>query len=185
MLNINFSPFPVLTTERLVLRRIDENDLNELLFLRSDKEVIQYLDRDPVQSVEETNAFIRSLDTLLITNEAVTWGITLKENPKLIGTICIWHIQRQHHRAEVGYALYPDQWGKGIMNEALSCVLDYGFDVMKLHSMEAIVNPNNGSSIRLLKKNKFVEEGYFRENYFYKDKYLDSAVYSLLSSERK
>jgi len=185
MLNVNFSPFPELTTERLVLRQIVQDDVNELLFLRSDKNVIAFLDRDPADSTEETHEFIRTLDSFLSRNETVTWAVTQKGNLKMIGTICIWHINRQHHRAEIGYALYPDKWGKGIMQEALTCVLNYGFNTMKLHSVEAIVNPNNKASIKLLERNGFVREGYFRENYFFKDKYLDSAVYSLLSQERK
>jgi ribosomal-protein-alanine N-acetyltransferase len=54
---------------------------------------------------------------------------------------------------------------------------------MKLHSVEANVNPANNSSIKLLKKNKFVKEAHYKENYFYDGKFLDSAVYSLLSDQ--
>ena len=71
------------------------------------------------------------------------------------------------------------------MQEPITVVLEYGFNVMKLHSVEALVNPNNIASIRLLEKNGFIREAYFKENYFYNGRFLDTAVYSLLTSERK
>ncbi|MGE5859464.1 MAG: GNAT family N-acetyltransferase, partial [Ignavibacteria bacterium] len=63
--------------------------------------------------------------------------------------------------------------------------LNYGFKVMNLHSIEANVNPDNKASIRLLERNNFTREAYFKENYFYNGKFLDSAIYSLLISEFK
>jgi ribosomal-protein-alanine N-acetyltransferase len=67
------------------------------------------------------------------------------------------------------------------MHEALKAILDYGFQEMGLHSVEANVNPSNLASIRLLEKNHFIREAYFRENYFYDGRYIDSAIYSLLN----
>jgi ribosomal-protein-alanine N-acetyltransferase len=67
------------------------------------------------------------------------------------------------------------------MSEALQAVINYGFTSIKLHSITANVNPNNQPSIRLLEKNGFVREGYYKENYYYNGKFLDSAIYSLLT----
>ncbi|MBP6649301.1 MAG: GNAT family N-acetyltransferase, partial [Bacteroidia bacterium] len=78
--------------------------------------------------------------------------------------------------------LHPDYQKQGIMAEALLKVLDYGFKTMKLHSVEANVNPENAGSINLLEKSGFVREAYFRENYYYDGKFLDSAIYSLLTN---
>jgi ribosomal-protein-alanine N-acetyltransferase len=100
-----------------------------------------------------------------------------------MGTIGFWRIQKEHYRAEIGYLLHPSWQGKGIMREALKAVLDYGFQAMKLHSVEAHVNPSNASSIGLLEKCGFVREAYYRENYFYNGQFMDSAVYSLLAPE--
>ncbi len=85
--------------------------------------------------------FLKRIDELEKNTEAVTWGIALRNEPQLIGTICLWNIQKEHYRAEVGYNLHPDYWAKGIMQEAIKEVIDYGFNVMKLHSIEANVNP--------------------------------------------
>jgi RimJ/RimL family protein N-acetyltransferase len=183
MLITNFNPFPVIATNRLLLRKIDPSDVNEIFFLRSDARVMKYIDKAPAKSPDEAMQHINLILDLEKNNEAVEWAITLKEDTKLIGTICFWNIQKDHFRAEIGYALHPDYHGKGIMQEAMSKVLDYGFNIMKLHSVEANVNPGNAASIKLLERNKFIREAYFRENYFYDGNFLDSAIYSLLITQ--
>ena len=180
MLELNFNPFPTLTTDRLVLRQLDKTDADEMFFLRSNERVMKYLDRAPAKSVDEAVAFIQMINTAIANNESINWAITLKGEPKIIGDICFWRMDSPNHRAEIGYRLHPAHHGKGIMNEALHSVLDYGFNVMNLHSVEANTNPGNKESIRLLERNGFIREGYFKENYFYNGKFLDSAVYSLV-----
>jgi len=184
MLHINFNPFPVINTERLLLRRVEKSDVNEIFFLRSDKNVLQYLDTIPVATIAEAASWIERMNDLGKNNDAVTWAITLKQDNMLAGTICFWNITKEHYRAEIGYALHPKHQGKGIMQEAMTAILDYGFTIMKLHSIEANVNPNNSSSIKLLKRNNFIREGFFKENYFYDGKFFDSAIYSLISPEK-
>ena len=90
-------------------------------------------------------------------------------------------MQKEHYRAEIGYLLHPDYQQKGIMDEALKAVIKYGFETMQLHSIEANVNPANAASMKLLEKNGFVKEAYFKENYFYNGQFLDSVIYSLLN----
>ena len=114
-------------------------------------------------------------------NDSILWGICLKDTAPVIGTIGYWQIQKEHYRAETGYMLHPDYQGKGIMDEALKAVIKYGFETMQLHSIEANVNPANAASMKLLEKNGFVKEAYFRENYFYNGQFLDSVIYSLLN----
>jgi RimJ/RimL family protein N-acetyltransferase len=67
------------------------------------------------------------------------------------------------------------------MQEAMIIVIDYGFRAMHLHSIEANVNPDNAASIKLLQRNNFVREAYHKENYYFNGKFLDSAIYSLLT----
>lgn len=125
--------------------------------------------------------WIKKIERFEKTGDAINWSITLKGNDTLIGNICLFNIKKDHQRAELGYMLHPDYYGQGIMSEAIKAVLETGFKKYKLHSIEAIVNPKNKVSIRLLEKNKFKREAYFKENYFYNGKFLDSAVYSLLA----
>jgi ribosomal-protein-alanine N-acetyltransferase len=134
-----------------------------------------------MSSLEEASQLINKLLEMEKNNDAFTWAITYKPSSTLIGTICYWNIMKEHFRAEIGYLLHPMEQGKGIMQEALSAVLNYGFEVLKLHSVEANVNPNNVSSIKLLERNGFVREAYFKENYYYNNQFLDTAIYSLLT----
>jgi [ribosomal protein S5]-alanine N-acetyltransferase len=183
MLNPDFSPFPQLVTKRLILRQLNESDAEDLLFLRSDENVMEFIDREKTKSVEEALAFIQNINRAAEQNESILWGIALLEQPDtLIGTICIWNIQKEHYRAEVGYLLHPQHWRKGFMKEALLAVIDFGFNSVKLHSLEARIHPQNAASAAVLEKTGFIREAYFREDYFFRGKFGDTAVYSLLSN---
>jgi ribosomal-protein-alanine N-acetyltransferase len=182
MLLLNFNPFPFLSTERLNLRRISDEDEKEIFFLRSDKEMLQFLDRDPAQSIDEAREWIRMINKGIDDNQYIAWAIALKNDPLLIGTITFWNVKYEHYRAEIGYALHPLFQGRGLMNEAMTAVINYGFDSLKLHSIEANVNPSNAPSIRLLERSGFIREAYHRENYYYNGHFLDSAIYSLINS---
>jgi len=185
MLLLNFNPFPFLSTERLNLRRISDEDDKEIFFLRSDKEMLQFLDRDPAQSIDEAREWIRMINKGIDDNQYIAWAIALKNDPLLIGTITFWNVKYEHYRAEIGYALHPLFQGRGLMNEAMTAVINYGFDSLKLHSIEANVNPSNAPSIRLLERSGFIREAYHRENYYYNGHFLDSAIYSLINSSRQ
>jgi len=181
MLLLNFKPFPLLSTERLNLRRITNDDAEEIFFLRSDKRMLEFLDRDPAKSVGEALQWIKTINDAIDQDQCIVWGMVLKNETRLIGTITFWNIKNEHYRAEIGYALHNDYQGKGLMQEAMVAVLDFGFAVMKLHSVEANVNPANKASIRVLERNHFVREAYHKENFFHNGKFFDSAIYSLLT----
>ena len=181
MLQPNFTPFPELETERLLLRKLAMQDAAEIFFLRSDPAVLQHLGREPAASIKEAVDFIKSIEEFLMENKSILWGIALKENPgTIIGSICFWNITREHYRSEIGYALHPNCWRKGIMKEAILEVLDYGFTTLGLHSVEARLTPANSASIAVLESTGFVKEAYFREDFFYKGKFEDTVVYSRL-----
>ena len=108
MLTVVTGPFPQLFSQRLKLRQVMTEDVNEMFFLRSNERVLEFLDRTPAKSIEEVQQFIQKLKDLEDKHEAVTWAITLKENANLIGTIGYWRILKEHYRAEIGYVLHPD-----------------------------------------------------------------------------
>jgi [ribosomal protein S5]-alanine N-acetyltransferase len=181
MLQINFNPFPVIETERLVLRRIQAQDVAEIFFLRSNEDVMRYIDRPRATTEPEALAMIEKFWKLEQDNEGINWAISLKDDDKLIGTICLFNFVKEHYRGELGYLLHPEHHGKGLMQEAVKPVLDYGFKQLQLHTIEANVNPDNEASIKVLERNNFVREAYFKENYFYNGKFMDTAVYSLIT----
>ena len=109
------------------------------------------------------------------------WAIALKTNPsKLIGTICYWNIQKQNFRAEIGYVLHPQFWRMGIMKETINKVIEYGFNTMKLHSIEALIRADNAASAAVLESTGFVKEGYLKEEFYYRGKFMDTIIYSRL-----
>lgn len=183
MLVLSFDPFPTLTTDRFVLRNVSPNDVNEMFVMRSDPRIIPH--RLPCQSSDEAMAYIQKLHDEQAIGKSITWVIQLKENPKLIGTVCFWNIQPEYDRAEIGYALLTDYHRQGIMTEVLPPVLKYGFETMKLHSVEGHVDPTNAGSVKVLERNGFVREGHFKENCKFPDgRYRDTYVYSLLAQNR-
>lgn len=153
------NPFPEIKTERLILRRVDESDDEVVLFLRSDKTVNKYIQR-PESQMTKTKAealqFIKRINDEIENNISITWGITLKGNPNLIGTICLWNFSKDKKNAEVGYGLKPLFYKKGIMNEALKNILAFGFDELSIHKIEAFTHKENESSKNLLKRNGFI-----------------------------
>ncbi|MCK8140832.1 GNAT family N-acetyltransferase [Flavobacterium sp. I-SCBP12n] len=181
MLNINFTPFHNLETERLLLRRVDNNDLKEVFALRSNPETMKYIPRPLVTTDEEALAHIAMIESKIESNEGINWAITYKGDPKLIGIIGHYRIKPEHYRAEIGYMILPEFNGMGIVTEAVQEVVKYGFEVMKLHSIEAVIDPDNLGSAKVLEKNNFKKEAHFIENEFFNGRFLDSAVYTILN----
>ena len=116
------------------------------------------------------------------TNEGINWAITLKDSPKMIGIIGHYRIKWEHYRSEIGYMLLPEYNGQGIITEAIQLIVDYGFNTMKMHSLEAIIDPENIASARVLEKNNFIKEAHLIENEFYDGKFLDTVIYSILNN---
>lgn len=185
MLTINFHPFQNIETERLLLRRLNENDAEEIFALRSNPETMKYITRPLAKSIEDALAHIAIIDEKIVNNTGINWGITIKGNPKIIGIIGHYKISPESHRAEIGYMSLPETNGKGYMSEAIKAVLIYGFEQLNLHSVEAIIAPENIASERVLQKNGFVKEAHFLENEFWEGKYLDTVIYSLLKRNFK
>lgn len=181
MLELNFHPFPKIETKRLVLRRLLKKDAAELFVIRNNKAAMQYIDRDPMKTLAEAKKLIYTILNNEFENNAILWVITYKENPaKMIGTIGYFNIVKQNYRAEIGYIIHPDYWNRGIVQEAIQPVIEYGLNTMKLHSIEAHINPANAASERILIKNGFIKEGHFKECLYYNGKFLDTVIFSLI-----
>ena len=183
MLTLNFNPFHDLETERLLLRRVDNNDYKEVLALRSNPETMKYIPRPLLKNEEEAFAYIAMIENKIINKEGINWAITIKDDPRLIGIIGHYRIQLENYRAEIGYMILPEFNGLGIVTEAVKEVVKYGFDIMKLHSIEAVIDPDNIASAKVLEKNGFVKEAHFKENEFHEGHFYDSVIYSILNKK--
>ncbi len=181
LLRIKFEPFPELSTERLFLRRISMADADEMFLYRSDKELMRYIPHRLAGSKREVEALIEEIKGKADNKEAIHWAITLKGSNTILGTVGFVRINDHHLRAELGYMLHTPQHGKGVMEEACRAVIDYGFNVMKLHSIEAIVNHENIASKKLLTKLGFSNDAYFKDYLYLGGRFIDANVYSLIT----
>jgi ribosomal-protein-alanine N-acetyltransferase len=180
IVNLNFRPFPILETKRLLLRRVVNTDLNEMFELRSDTDIMKYIPRPILKNLEEAKEHIASIDAKIESSEGINWGITLKVDDTLIGVAGTYRIDTENYRAEIGYMIHPSNSGQGLVSEIVKKLINYGFNTMNLHSIEAVIAPENIASAKVLEKNGFVQEGLFKENQYFEGRFLDSVVYSLL-----
>jgi ribosomal-protein-alanine N-acetyltransferase len=151
MLNGTFTPFPILTTERLTLRQLVINDEQEIFILRSDREINKFLDRQISNTIDDARNFINKI----IKSDSLYWAITLRDKDKLIGTICLFGFSDENYKCEIGYELLTNFQGQGIMKEAVEKVIDYAFNTLKVKKVEAFMHRDNQSSIKLLEKFSF------------------------------
>ena len=158
MTKTNFSSFPTLQTQHLYLRRIELYDDNEILELRSNPQVNKFLERAVAITLEDAQTFIRKIITGIENGEWFYWAITLKDENKLIGTICLWNIIKEKSLAEIGYELHPAHQGKGLMQEAINAIIDFGFNEIQLETITAFPIKENKKSIQVLLRNNFKED---------------------------
>ncbi len=183
MININILPFPNLQSERLSFREINEKDIPEVMELRGNAENMKFIPRPLVTNEEEALAHINMILSKKEENDAVNWVITEKGSNSLIGIIGFFRTQHEHFRSELGYMILPQHHGKGYVTEAIATVLAFGFNTLKLHSVNAIIDTNNLASARVLEKNGFRKEAHFVEDFFWNNEFSDSAHYGILKRE--
>lgn len=158
---MNVPGMPLLTTERLRLRGLLDSDGRQIRAIRSNAEVNRYLERSNDCTIDEALSFIKKIEGIVSRGEGFYWGITLADKDELIGTICYWNLEPADKKAEIGYELYPDQQGKGLMQEALLAVLSYGFETAGFEVIAACPLDGNESSVKLLTKSGFTLTGKF------------------------
>ncbi|WP_339883176.1 GNAT family N-acetyltransferase [Polaribacter vadi] len=155
-MDYNFTPFPVLETERLTLRALNLDDAKAIFGLRTNKEVNEYIDRKVPRNLSEARAFIDRISTLAENNKGIFWVIASKSTNELMGTIGLRNFEDEEYYAEIGYEINPDYQERGYMSEAFIPVLEYGFQNLELKTIEAFTHKNNTASIALLEKLNFV-----------------------------
>lgn len=177
MVEIQTNPFPVIRTGRLVLRQITHEDVEAVFDLRSDPNTMRYIPRPVARSLEDAMAVIRVMELAQQKKESINWAITIAGDNRLLGIIGYPRMEKEHRRGEIGYLLHRDFHRQGIMHEAIVPVIEHGFRNMRFHTIEAIIDPENIASEKLLLKNGFVKEAHFRENALFEGRWLDSVHY--------
>lgn len=179
----NQSAFPIIETNRLVLRQLSNDDAAILFNYWSDPGVTEYLTLEPFKTVEEAVGMIELLNGLQANNEGIRWAITSKADGNVLGTCGFHNLKPEHHRAEMGYELGQAFWKQGIMTEALNAILSYGFAKENYNRVEAFVSIGNDRSAGILKKLGFKLDGILRQYEFARGNFVDLYCYSLLKSE--
>jgi ribosomal-protein-alanine N-acetyltransferase len=152
MLNMTFTSFPVLTTERLTLRQLSESDKQDIFALRSDIHINKYLDRQPSKSLEDATNFINKVNDNIKNRTSLYWAITITGNKNIVGTICLFDFSAEDDKCEIGYELLTNYQGRGIMKEAAEKIIGYAVKTIGLKIFEAFTHKDNQSSTRLLNK---------------------------------
>lgn len=178
-----FETFPLLETDRLLLRSFESGDAEDFFMIRSNEAVMKNMDSPPLASRNDAVNAIQENRALFQDKKGITWALIEKAENRFLGYFSIWRIDRTHARAEIGYALKPSYWGKGYMKEAMVCLLPFAFNSLHIHSIEANINPNNTASENLLSTLGFKKEAHFRENFWFNGAFHDSIIYCLLPTD--
>jgi ribosomal-protein-alanine N-acetyltransferase len=179
--------FPVIETERLLLREFCPTDVPAVFEMYTRADINQWLEHDPMHSIQQAEQRVRNRMDLFTRGLGYRWAITFNDAPEtVVGSCGYFHIRVGTETYEMGYEIHPDHWRKGIMTEALTAMLDYSFRgaaLKPVHRLEALVDPKNVASIRLLEKLGFQKEGLRREFGYWKGQYQDVVLFALLRNE--
>ena len=174
---------PTLRTPRLDLRWIELAEAPEMFAIYSHPEVVRYWDGPGVPDLPKATAMIEDIHRLFHARVLFQWGIARRDTGRLIGGCTLFQMELKHRRGTIGYAVGREHWGQGYAQEAITALLDFAFDALDFHRIEADVDPRNARSLRLLEKLGFRREGEMRERYFVRDEIQDSAWYGLLARD--
>lgn len=175
-----FDAFPVLKTARLTMREIRMADAEKIFEMRSNGRVNQFIARDNMDKIEKSLDLTERTINAFKTKAGIGWAGILRNNNQIIGTCGFNQIDYLNLRAEIGGELSTEYWGKNIAFEAVNAIIEFGFDVMNLHAIEAKVSPNNRGAIFILSALGFEKEAHFKDRIYFNNQFFDMAVYTLI-----
>lgn len=172
-------------TDRLILKALEYHDAADLLAIFSDHEVMKYWNTEPWSTIEDANSFITDSSEAMEADKSITLGVYLKETRSLIGKVLLFNYDKESKRAEIGFGISRNFWGKGMIPEAGSALIEYAFHTLKLRRIEAEIDPDNTASARTLERLGFIKEGHLRQRWEINGVVSDSALYGLLADDLK
>lgn len=176
-----FETFPIIQTERLLLREIRLEDAQAIFDMRSNGRVNQFIARPSMNNLEASKKLIERTQLAYQNKQGIGWAGVLRGNGKMIGTCGFNSIDYPNLRAEIGGELSVDFWGKHLAFETVQTLAQFGFEKMNLHTIEAKVSPDNRGAIFLLEKLGFQKEAHFRDRIYFNGSFLDMAIYTLIN----
>ena len=170
----------VLTTERLKLRPLVASDADALFAIFSDTRAMRYWSSAPWVSIDKAHEMIAKDAAALPAGEHLRLGLETADDGRLIGHCSLFNFNAQCQRAEIGYGMAFDAWGRGYMHEALTALLNYAISELVLNRIEADIDPRNVASAMTLERLGFMKEGFLRERWVVDGEVSDSGIYGLL-----
>jgi [ribosomal protein S5]-alanine N-acetyltransferase len=177
--------FPVLDTARLKLRPLFEEDVDAVYEYSSDPDITQFLLWYTHRTKDDSFSFIKFARDEFDKRSSIIWGIELRAERKIIGTIDLRNYNSIHRCGEIGYVIRKNYWNKGFVTEAIKAVIDYGFRELNLNRVEAHCEHENTGSWRAMEKSGMKYEGSLREKVYIKDRFRTMKMYSILKKEWK
>ncbi len=177
-----FDQFPVIQTERLLLRQIQLKDAREIMHMRQNNRVNQFIARNSMTGIDAAEELAKKTADAFDSKAGIAWAGILRNGSEIIGTCGFNRIDYLNNRAEIGGELSVDYWGKNIALEAVQAIVSFGFEQMNLHAIEAFVSPANRGAIFLLESLGFEKEAHFKERVYFNGVYSDMAVYTAFRS---
>ena len=174
---------PTLETERLILRKMTLEDVEAIFAYASDPEVSRYTLWETHRSIEDSRAFLEFEVSKRESGGEPDWGIVYKGDHRFVGTCGIISWEPHHARAEIGYALSREYWGRNLMFEAARAIIRFGFERMSVNRIEARCIAENAASVRVMEKAGMTHEGTLRQRELIKGAYRDIEVYAILREE--
>lgn len=160
------SKLPRMETERLILREISRADTQAIFRNFSEPEIARWFFEEPLTDIEQAAQFVDHFISEFKQQEGITWAIEMKENNECVGTCSLGGIE-MGGGGELGFDLAKAYWGKGIMSESLTAVIDYGFTILNLSKIEAHTYSANSRAKRLLEKFGFQLNNVSEDNDYY------------------
>jgi len=149
----------------------------------TDPEVTKFMNMESLSTIADVIDMIDLFTQLATINQAIRYTILIKNTNEIIGSCGFNYVDFENGRAEIGYDLGKDYWGKGYASESVYALMNYWFHDLGLNRIEAKVEPKNNQSILLLEKSGFQFEGVLRQSERSKDGYIDVMMYSKLKND--
>lgn len=176
---------PIIETERLILRKITLNDVDDIFEYASIPEVTAFVPWYAHKTKNDSADFVKFAEEQFHNNLSIVWGIVIKSKNKLIGSIELRGWNSINNCGDIGYVISKNYWGQGITTEAMNAVIKFGIEQLELNRVEAHCEEENIGSWHVMEKCGMIYEGTLREKVFIKDRYRSMKIYSILKKEWK
>mgnify|MGYP003574923809 CR=1 FL=1 len=178
MLNLNFNPFPEIKTKRLLLRQVLATDAESVMKIRGNEEAMRYIPRPRAKTIGDALNVIEMLTNGIDEGKSINWAISSIKSPsEIFGIMGYVNFYPEQSKAEIGYMLHPDYWGKGYIPEAIVEVEKFGFEQINLRSIEAKIDPRNDNSRKILLRNNYQFDRLMQKQMTFQEEELDSEYY--------